>query len=370
MRSKKLLVTMASVLMLSAVPFQVFAADSGKEADAKKESAQISSSIDKTLQQANEKYREIESLKKDVSDTQNKISETQKSIKDTEASIKKRTDAMAGRMKDIQVNESSFNLVDAVMSADNLSDFISRVHAVNVIQGAERTKVETLAADKDKLEKLQSDLSTNQQTLANKEETLSQEKSNLDEDVAGLKQQLKDNQKLLDTLSKDRIAKEAIEQKEKADKEKAAKQKEEAQKQTAKQEAAKISDSNTQSSSPASQSDNSQPAAEQPIVSVPSSGTSSGGGRTLSMQSTAYSYSEAGLTPFTATGLDLRKNPNAIAVDPSIIPLNSIVEVSGYGLAIAADTGGAIKGNIIDVHFPTVDQCYAWGRRQVTVTIK
>jgi 3D (Asp-Asp-Asp) domain-containing protein len=87
------------------------------------------------------------------------------------------------------------------------------------------------------------------------------------------------------------------------------------------------------------------------------------------MSSTAYSYAQEGMGYITATGINLKENPNVIAVDPSVIPLGSVVQVSGYGYAIAADTGGAIKGNIIDVHFPTTQQCINWGRRSVTVTI-
>ena len=57
---------------------------------------------------------------------------------------------------------------------------------------------------------------------------------------------------------------------------------------------------------------------------------------------------------YTATGLILNNNPNAkvIAVDPSVIPLGTKVYVEGYGYAVAADTGGAIKGHKIDVFFP------------------
>jgi len=67
----------------------------------------------------------------------------------------------------------------------------------------------------------------------------------------------------------------------------------------------------------------------------------------------------------------LNKNPNAkvVAVDPSVIPLGSRVWVSGYGEAIAGDTGGAIKGNRIDLHFPTKDAAYAFGNGTVTVKV-
>ena len=88
---------------------------------------------------------------------------------------------------------------------------------------------------------------------------------------------------------------------------------------------------------------------------------------TLTMQSTAYTGGT-----LTATGTKPVYNPggiSTIAVDPSVIPLGSKVYVSGYGIAIAADTGGAINGNIIDLYFNSEADCIAWGRRNVTVEI-
>ena len=88
---------------------------------------------------------------------------------------------------------------------------------------------------------------------------------------------------------------------------------------------------------------------------------------TLTMQSTAYTGGT-----LTATGTKPVYNPggiSTIAVDPNVIPLGSKVYVSGYGTAIAADTGGAINGNIIDLYFNSEADCIAWGRRNVTVEI-
>ncbi|EAF2830318.1 DUF348 domain-containing protein [Listeria monocytogenes] len=92
----------------------------------------------------------------------------------------------------------------------------------------------------------------------------------------------------------------------------------------------------------------------------------SSGGKTYRMESTAYSG--GGITAY---GINLSANPGlkVIAVDPRVIPLGSKVWVEGYGEAIAGDTGGVIKGNIVDVYFPNESQCYSWGRRMVTVKV-
>ena len=69
-------------------------------------------------------------------------------------------------------------------------------------------------------------------------------------------------------------------------------------------------------------------------------------------------------------GHDLTANPNMkmIAVDPKVIPLGSKVWVEGYGEAIAGDTGGAIKGNRIDILLGS-DSAQKWGRKTVKVKI-
>ncbi len=89
--------------------------------------------------------------------------------------------------------------------------------------------------------------------------------------------------------------------------------------------------------------------------------SSAGGGTNITVLATAYC-----LAGTTATGMPVGRG--VIAVDPRVIPLGSRVHVSGYGDAIAADTGGAIKGNRIDVWLPC-GEAYAWGSRTVTVTI-
>ena len=43
--------------------------------------------------------------------------------------------------------------------------------------------------------------------------------------------------------------------------------------------------------------------------------------------------------------------------------------VPGYGEAVAADIGGAVRGAVIDLWFPTIGQANAWGRRSVTIVL-
>jgi 3D (Asp-Asp-Asp) domain-containing protein/peptidoglycan hydrolase CwlO-like protein len=69
------------------------------------------------------------------------------------------------------------------------------------------------------------------------------------------------------------------------------------------------------------------------------------------------------------TSSGMRTGWGAVAVDPSVIPLGSRLSIPGYGLGVAADTGGAIRGPRIDLWFPSVGQAQEWGSRAVTITV-
>ncbi|MFJ7890451.1 ubiquitin-like domain-containing protein [Lysinibacillus xylanilyticus] len=86
---------------------------------------------------------------------------------------------------------------------------------------------------------------------------------------------------------------------------------------------------------------------------------------------TAYTPYCKGCTGTSATGINLRLNPEmkAIAVDPSVIKLGSKVWVEGYGTAVAVDTGGAIKGNKIDILVQTEIQAINWGVKRVRIKV-
>jgi 3D (Asp-Asp-Asp) domain-containing protein len=74
----------------------------------------------------------------------------------------------------------------------------------------------------------------------------------------------------------------------------------------------------------------------------------------------AYAYSGGGTT---ASGR--RARVGLIAVDPRVIPLGTILYIEGYGVCIAADTGGAIKGRTVDLYMDTERECRSWGKRNV-----
>ena len=85
------------------------------------------------------------------------------------------------------------------------------------------------------------------------------------------------------------------------------------------------------------------------------------------MNATAYTGGT-----FTAMGLRPIRDSSGmstIAVDPSVIPLGTKVYIPGYGNAICSDTGGLIKGNIIDLYMNSEAESLNWGRRTVTLSI-
>ncbi|UJL46471.1 DUF348 domain-containing protein [Virgibacillus sp. NKC19-16] len=114
----------------------------------------------------------------------------------------------------------------------------------------------------------------------------------------------------------------------------------------------------------------SEPEPEPEPENEPASNSNSGG-KSIQMSASAYTASCSGCSGYTTTGVNLNANPNkkVIAVDPGVIPLGTKVWVEGYGEAVASDTGGHITGNRVDVHVPSQDAAYDWGRKTVEVKI-
>ncbi|MFS0781623.1 LysM peptidoglycan-binding domain-containing protein [Bacillus sp. 1P06AnD] len=130
-----------------------------------------------------------------------------------------------------------------------------------------------------------------------------------------------------------------------------------------------------QQQQPVQQQEQAQPAEQQqsqPTAQSPAQQESKpASGKSMTVTATAYTADCPGCSGVTATGINLKSNPNAkvIAVDPSVIPLGTKVYVEGYGYAVAGDTGGAIKGNKIDIHVPSEGAAASWGVRTVNIQI-
>ncbi|OGX80707.1 murein transglycosylase [Exiguobacterium sp. SH31] len=122
-----------------------------------------------------------------------------------------------------------------------------------------------------------------------------------------------------------------------------------------------------------------QAKAEQATTNAVATPVSTSSGRVIQAESTAYTNDAAdngsyGGRVLTATGHDVTDSifyngMRIIAVDPAVIPLGKVVQIEGIGQAIALDTGGRIKGNIVDLLVDTKSEAINWGRRHVTITL-
>ena len=85
--------------------------------------------------------------------------------------------------------------------------------------------------------------------------------------------------------------------------------------------------------------------------------------RTVNVVATAY-------TGYSTTSAGQKPVWGTIAVDPKIIPYGTKVYIPQFGRTfIANNTGGAIKGNKIDIFMNTKKECYNWGRRTIEIQI-
>lgn len=348
-----------------------------EEAKLTEQSQSISTEVDAALDQVNTKYQQVEEIKTKIAKNETSLAKTNQEIKTTKLSIENRKAVVAKRLKSLQLNQTNQDKLAVLLAADNLQDLLRSIYAMGVMQNAEKEEMQRLSEESIKLKDLQEKEIKTQSDLQANKESLDSETENLNGQITALRQKLSDNKVALEDIANSKVVEKARLQAVKEQKEKAKLAAQKAAEEKA-QAAANKAQTQTVAKKTASQD---QPAtakktqptktaqASKTATSTKSSAASQKGGKTMSMQSTAYSMAESVNTYFTAMGTDLRKNPRVIAVDPSVIPLGSIVEVEGYGVALASDTGGAIKGNIIDVHFKTVQECVNWGRRQVQVTI-
>ena len=384
---KLMLAGLAASLTVSITQVQGSTLDTLTQEEQKTE-AQIASvevTIGETLESINLKQMGIDDLKAQIDATEESQIETQAAIEAQKALIASRKEQLKTRLVALQISDATKNQVLMLLDSENFADFINKAYVISQLQSADNEQIKTAISEEEKLVALEEQLADEIQTVKAAESRLKSESTALAEELTSLKGILSDNQTVLSQVKTeyaDEAARLAAEEAQaKADAEAVAVAAKAAEEQQLAESSSAVAVAESASSAasssvqaPVSQITDSSVAAvvTAPVVTVTAptvTETPAAQGKTLVVSATAYSRHEAGLSNFTATGIDLSVNPMVIAVDPSVIPLGSLVNVPGYGIAIAGDTGGAIVGNKIDLHMENLNAALAFGRQTLTITI-
>ena len=391
---KLMLAGLAASLTLSITQVQVSTLDTLTQEE-KQTEAQIASvevTIGETLASINLKQMGIDDLKAQITAAEESQIETRAAIEAQKEVIASRKEQLKTRLVALQTSDATTNQILMLLDSENFADFISRAYVVGQLQAADNEQIETAISEEEKLTALEEQLAEEIQTVKAAESRLKSESTALAAELTSLKGILSENQNVLSQVKTEyadeaaRLAAEEAQAKADAAAAEAAAKAAEEQQIAESSSAVAESASSTASASvqesavassataPVSQITDSSVASVEtaPVVTITTPAvteTPAAQGKTLVVSATAYSRHEAGLSNFTATGIDLSVNPMVIAVDPSVIPLGSLVSVPGYGIAIAGDTGGAIVGNKIDLHMEDLNAALSFGRQTLTITI-
>lgn len=316
----------------------------------------VQKTLNEKLSEASELTISLDKLAREIEEQEVSIQETEQEIEDQEVIVEKRYDYIADQLKIMQKSEVNHNIILGLFQAESLSDLINRLYTASVLTNANEEHLAEAHHEFEKLNNMKDELLVYKEELdANKSE-IDQQKEVLDEKLSDLKSTLAGNQDQLAQLNSEE--KKILAEQEATRAAEAAKS----------AEAAKVAETakTVKETKPVQTASSDQQ--ESPSVE-PAAVESSDAGSWMTFESTAYSYNEPGLSTKTASGVNLLQNPRVVAVDPRQIPLGSLVEVEGMGVYLAADTGGAIKGKIIDVHFSDLSQVRKWGRRNVRIRV-
>ncbi|WP_337019708.1 3D domain-containing protein [Oceanobacillus massiliensis] len=368
--------------------------------ESEKEIAAILTDLDNLNEEIAAAHDELAKNEKLVADTEDNIevtlddiSKLEKEMKELEKTIEERYEILKNRIVSTQKNGGKISYLEVIFGAKSFDDFISRVTAVNQIANSDAALIEKQEADiqelEDKRNQVMDKLNDLNELKADQEETkdlISQQLEQNDQRKAALENKNQELMALANELEMEdsdlALLEKEVNQKliakaeaEKAEKEAAAK---EAEMKTKEAEPAKTKVASVQTK-PDKQAEQKEKTSTKPAKQEqagdkqekPKEKEETSEGKSFTVTSTAFTADCAGCSGVTATGINLKDNPDSkvIAVDPSVIPLGSVVLVEGYGYAIAGDTGGAINGNKIDVFVPTKAEAAKWGVRTVKVTI-
>lgn len=370
---------MMALLLVGTVPNTAFAATKLEKIETqsllkKEEMVKLDSEISQTLVKVNEKNTELENLQVEINEKKGTIEQTTTEVKKQKEVVAARLEQAKDRLQTIQTSEMNQNVVVSLFESESVTDLVNRAYVLATLQSAGNDQMDIAKEEEEKLVVLQEKLNTEALALEKQTDDSKMQKADLDNQVASLQKLMDTNQESLNKLDKEKRVEETKLAEAKAEEAKAA---EVAQKVKVAQITAKTAVEKESKAEPTTVVDATQPTTENKEeatvaptpVSTPVSTPVPSTGKTIVVSATGYSTAQPGLSTHTATGINLLQNPMVIAVDPRVIPLGTMLEVPGYGVAIAGDTGGAIKGNRIDIHFPTVGQALSWGRKTITIKI-
>lgn len=318
---------------------------------------QVQSQINTQLEEVSAITIALEELNTEIAAHEETISETEVEIEEQEVLVAQRLEYTAGQLQALQKNEVNNNILLTILQAESFSEVVNTIYSASVLTSASEDRLAEAQAEHDKLQDMRALLVAEKESLDEKQVEVVEKKESLDSKLADLRGVLATNQDELNNLNAQ----------ERSIKEQQAAERAAAERAAAEKAATNNASSNVSNASSSTSSNETASASSNNETKATTSSSATGSWKTV--QATGYSTQQKGLSTHTATGIDLRVNSRVIAVDPRVIPLGSLVEVQGLGVYVAGDTGGAIKGNIIDIHYPTVSQALNWGRRSVKIRI-
>ena len=324
-----------------------------KQESVKKQLDQNSNELSGKMDEINQVYQKLSDLEGKKKETEQRITQTQTRLQQAQQEKKNRVRDAKERLCELQKRQGTNTSLSILEKSTSLTQWLRSMIALQRLQSVYNDSLAAVKQSIVDISQAKEQLQGYQSNLASQERQVNDQKAVLDSQMSDLKKKIADGQSEMKQLADREQQAKAMEEAQK----KAAE--EEAQKKAAEEESQKQKQQQVQQTSTKTV-DNSEAATSADNVS---------GSKTLTMSATAYSTEANGMGTYSATGINLKQHPSCVAVDPSVIPLGSIIWVSGYGVSVAGDTGTAIKGNVIDLHFSTVAQSMAWGRRTVTVKI-
>lgn len=386
--NKKVLGIIMSILIIINISLPVLATDNLYEN--KKKINEISSEIKKIDLELSNLNEEINSLNEEISKNENEIYNTKEQIKSNEIkieilkdSIKKGEETLSIRIREMYKNgiTGSINSLSFIIDSNGLADFLSRIHALKSIISIDNkllkennekidslnSSIKSLDTKKAQMDKLNVKLKDDLLTVKSKQEKVDESKSKLNEELNNIQQQIYENeinlvessiQKATSSNSSLSELKNSIFTLEGL-----------LPQLTHSSVISKVNSAINEAKNriKAIENENNNSNSSNSSNSIPTPPNNQGYLATYTMEATAY-YGHG----ITASGTKPVRNPNGystVAVDRSVIPLGTKLYIPNYGYAIAADTGGAIKGMKIDLFMNTREECYTFGRRNITVHI-